>query len=161
MTTKTTTTVTMATAGARKDLAGGKRRNENRRTDTARRDGRTDGRTLDKQGAIEINREYYEKYAQTRNSRSSSRARRSSLPRPSSSFRSLSFVWPRVCLSLPPPPPRPRRAHLQPTFLSTHRPLASPAACWPIIPVGRPPSPSCRYLIYVPSDVSLRIFSLA
>lgn len=52
-----------ATAWPRKDPAGGKRKNENRRTD---------GRTLDKQGAIEINREYCEEYAQTRNSHSSS-----------------------------------------------------------------------------------------
>lgn len=46
-----------------KTRARGKRKNENRRTD---------GRTLDKQGAIEINREYCEEYAQTRNTHSSS-----------------------------------------------------------------------------------------
>ncbi|KYN16440.1 hypothetical protein ALC57_11310 [Trachymyrmex cornetzi] len=44
-TTKTTTT---ATAGARKDLAGGKRRNENRRTDTHTRSCRTDGHWINK-----------------------------------------------------------------------------------------------------------------
>lgn len=49
--------------GHAKTWTGGKRKNENRRTN---------GRTLDKQGAIEINREYCEEYAQTRNSHSSS-----------------------------------------------------------------------------------------
>jgi len=141
-TTTTTTTTTAAaaaaaattvTVGTRNNLVGGKRRNENRRTDHA-------GRTLDKQGAIEINREYYEKYAQTRNSS----LLPSCLPQPTtSSFRSLSLaVWPSVC-------PR-RTAHLQPTFLTTRR---SP----PVIPFrpGRHPPrslfyPSRRCLIYAP-----------
>lgn len=91
-----------------KTRARGKRKNENRRTD---------GRTLDKQGAIEINREYCEEYAQTRNTHSSSPSTFSStpylpilsllysslslplslLPIPSMSPFSLSFVRTRAC----------------------------------------------------------------
>lgn len=93
-----------------KTRARGKRKNENRRTD---------GRTLDKQGAIEINREYCEEYAQTRNTHSSSPSTFSTpypffpssippvplslslsfslLPIPSMSPFSLSFVRTRAC----------------------------------------------------------------
>lgn len=75
-----------------KTWARGKRKNENRRTD---------GRTLDKQGAIEINREYCEEYAQTRNTHSSSPSTFSSTPY----LPILSLLYSSLFPSLPPSHP--------------------------------------------------------
>lgn len=93
--------------GHAKTWTGGKRKNENRRTN---------GRTLDKQGAIEINREYCEEYAQTRNSHSSSPSAHFSysLLLFPTSIRSISFF---LSLSLH---PNPSMSPFSLSFVRTH-----------------------------------------
>lgn len=108
-----------------------------------------DGRTLDKQGAIEINREYYEKYAQTWNSRSFSRA---SPPRSHTAVLfPLAFVCLAACL---PPAARSHRSFATYFFkyLLPSRVVSLPPAA--VIPVARSlahsRASSHRCLIYAP-----------